>query len=63
MKIVNGPGVVKISVIVLATVVVIRGVVDGSGVVVVTHGYNPLTIVSFAAHVAVIQCPSPSVVL
>ena len=63
MKIVDGPVVVKSSVIVLATVVVIRGVVVGLGVVVVTHGYNSRTTVSFAAHVAVIQCPSPSVVL
>ena len=62
MKMVDGP-VVKISVIVLATVVVTRGVVGGSEVVVVTHGYNPLTIVSFAAHVAVRHCPRPSVVL
>ena len=62
MKMVLGPVVVKISVIVLDTVVVIKGVVVGSGVV-VKHGYTSRSIVSFAPHVAVMQCPIPSVVL
>lgn len=57
-----GAVVVKSSVIVLDTVVG-KGVVVGVGVVVVVHGDVSLTTVPFSPHVAVIQLPSPSVVL
>lgn len=49
--------------VVITDVLNLKGVVVGTAVVVVKHSYMSLVMVPLGPHSAVMQCPSPSVVL